>query len=108
MKLALLTLLALPLFFSAESQAGSSCKNATTYEEFCSSCHRLPITKRECLQAGNPGRAKQCFSALGDVVSFHGPAVYRACYAAPDSSRIFPCARMKYHSRAYVACLQGN
>ncbi len=108
---AIFSFVALSLFcFANPAMAGSqSCQNAiaeSDYARMCHSCHRLPVTKRECLEAGNFERAKACFQSLGDVISFHGPAIYRACYAAPSAEVIFTCARLKYHSRQYHECLQ--
>lgn len=96
-----------PLF----SHAGVSpvCRAAierADYATMCQACHRLPITRRECLEVGHFERAKECFESLGDVFSFHGPAVYRACYASPSSLRVKECAGYKYHSREYSWCLQ--
>lgn len=89
----------------AGQQACRDAIAASDYEAMCYRCHRLPVTKRECLEAGNFERAKSCFLALGDVLSFHGPAIYRACYAAPSDAQVQACASFKYHSRQYYECV---
>ncbi len=109
MKTALSLLVFLSTTLPALAGPSAACRAAIAsqdYAQMCRSCHRLPVTKRECLEHGNFERARDCFLSLGDVISFHGPAIYRACYTAPDAERVRSCASLKYHSRQYYACVR--